>query len=524
VLACRRGLLHIARPPANVGRSPRKGGPPRVGAPEFEGQFVQYPAIRAAMHIAAIFAIYLSFVMLVPAAVDLYYGNDDWQVFAFSAFFTGGLAMAVVLATQGRPPPITSSFGFFVVNLLWIMTSLIGAVPLLASSLEISFTDAMFEAVAGVTTTGATVISGLDDLPPGLLLWRSLLQWIGGLGVIALGLFILPLLNVGGVSYFKIESSDIEERPFARFSTFTISLIAIYVALTIVCALAYAMAGMTGFNAINHALTTIATAGFSTHDASMGFYADRPAVLWVGTVFMFIGALPFTILILFGLRGRLDALRDPQIRVFAFYVVLFILGVTIHLRLTSDLDFFDALTRTAFNFMSIITTTGYASDDYGQWGAFAFACAFVAMFLGGCSGSTTGGIKAYRFLILFELLGNGLRKLVYPNTVLSVRYGDRPVDETMQRAVVLFISAFFVIWLITILLLAATGLDFITALSGALTALTNVGPGLGDTIGPAGNFAPLPDTAKWILTAAMLMGRLEILAVLVIATPVFWRR
>jgi trk system potassium uptake protein TrkH len=485
---------------------------------------VQYPAIRAAVHIAAIFAIYLAFAMLIPAAVDLYYDNDDWQVFAFCAFFTGGLGLAVALATQGRQPPIGSRFGFFIVNLLWIMTSVIGAVPLLASSLDITLTDAIFEAVAGVTTTGSTVLSGLDDLPPGLLLWRSILQWIGGLGVIALGLFILPFLNVGGISYFTIESSTIEDPPFERFSTFTVSLIAIYVGLTVICAIAYAAAGMTGFNAINHALTTISTAGFSTHDASMGHYADRPAVLWVGTIFMFIGALPFTILILFGLRGRLDALRDPQIRVFASYVLLFILGVTIYLRLSSDLDFFDALTRTAFNFMSVITTTGYASDDYGQWGAFAFACAFVAMFLGGCSGSTTGSIKTYRFLILFELLANGLRRLVYPNTVLSVRYGDRPVDEALQRAVVLFISAFFVIWLITIVLLAATGLDFITAMSGALTALTNVGPGLGDTIGPAGNFAPLPDPAKWVLTGAMLMGRLEILAVLVIFTPVFWRR
>ncbi len=476
------------------------------------------------MHIAAIFAIYLSCAMLLPAAVDLYYDNDDWRVFAFSAFFTGGLGMAVALATQGTPPPISSRFGFFIVNLLWVTTCLIGAVPLMASSLGMSITDAVFESVAGITTTGSTVISGLDDLPPGLLLWRSILQWIGGLGVIALGLFVLPYLNVGGVSYFKIESTDIGDRPFERLSTYTVSLIAIYVVLTMVCALAYTTAGMTGFNALNHALTTISTAGFSTHDASMGHYADRPAILWVGTIGMFVGALPFSILILFALKGRLDALRDPQIRVFAAYVVIFIVAVAIYLRVSTGVPFFEALTHSAFNFMSIITTTGYASADYGLWGPFAFACAFVAMFLGGCSGSTTGGIKAYRYLILFELLANGLRRFVYPNTVQTVRYGDQAVDETLQRAVVLFISAFLVIWLITTVLLAATGLDFITAMSGALTALTNVGPGLGPVIGPAGNFSSLPDIAKWILSVAMLMGRLEILAVLVIFTPVFWRR
>jgi trk system potassium uptake protein TrkH len=485
---------------------------------------VQYNAVRAAIHIASVFAIYLSFAMLVPAAVDLYFGNDDWRVFAFSAFFTGGLGLATALATQGRAPVITSRFGFLVVNLLWLTTSAIGAVPLLASSLELSIADAVFEAVSGVTTTGGTVIIGLDSLPPGILLWRSILQWMGGLGVIALGLFVLPFLNVGGVSYFKIESSDIEERPFERFSTYTMSLISIYVGLTVTCAIAYAAAGMPAFHAINHALTTIATAGFSTHDASMGQYGDNFAILWIGIVFMFIGALPFAIVILLAVAGRFEALRDPQIRVFASYVIVFILAVAIYMRVSSGVPFFEALTHSAFNFMSIITTTGYASSDYTTWGPFAVACAFVATFLGGCSGSTSGGIKAYRFLILFELLAHGLRRLVYPNTVQTVRYGDRPVDAAMQRAVVLFISAFFVLWLITTIMLAATGLDLVTATSGALTALTNVGPGLGDTIGPAGNFSTIPDAAKWIMTAAMLLGRLEILAVLVIFTPVFWGR
>ncbi len=470
------------------------------------------------------FAIYLSAAMLVPAAVDLYYGNDDWRVFAFSALFTGGLAFGVSLATQGRAPVISSRFGFLVVNLLWLTACAVGAVPMIASSVEFSLSDAVFESVSGVTATGATVIVGLDGMPPGLLLWRSILQWIGGLGVIALGLFVLPFLNVGGVSYFRIESSDIEDRPFDRFSTFAVGLVSIYALLTLACAVAYAAAGMRTFDALNHAMTTVATAGFSTHDASMGHYGDNSAILWVGTLFMFIGALPFSILILFAVRGRLDALRDPQIRVFAGYVVVFVLAVAIYMRVANDQPFFDALTHAAFNFVSIITTTGYASDDYSQWGPFAVAAAFVAMFLGGCSGSTTGGIKAYRFLILFKLLANGLRRFVYPSTVVTVRYGDRPVEDDLQRAVVLFMSAFLVIWALIILMLAATGLDFVTAISAALTGLTNVGPGLGPIVGPAGTFAPVPDIAKWIMALAMLMGRLEILAVLVIFTPVFWER
>jgi trk system potassium uptake protein len=369
------------------------------------------------------------------------------------------------------------------------------------------------------------VMVGLDTAPPGMLVWRSLLQWMGGLGVIALGLFVLPFLNIGGISYFKIESAaDVENRPFARFSTFMLGLLTVYSGLTIVCAFCYAAAGMTGFDAINHALTTVSTAGFSTHDASFGYFGDNLAILWVGTIFMFIGALPFSIMIVLVLRGRFDALGDPQIRVFAAYCLAFILATAIYVRVSTGMPMTEAFTHSAFNFTSIITTTGYASQDYTAWGPFAVSCAFVATFLGGCSGSTAGGIKAYRFLILYELFANGLRRLVYPNTVVTVRYGDRPVPDEVQRAVVLFISAFFVLWAILILLLAATGLDLVTATSGALTSMTNVGPGLGPIIGPAGNYSSIPETAKWILSLAMLLGRLEILAVLVVFTPVFWRR
>lgn len=485
---------------------------------------MQYAALRAAVHIASIFAIYLSAAMLVPAGVDLYYAHEDWQVFAFSAFFTGGLSLAIAMATRGRAPSISSRFGFLVVNMLWLTACVVGAIPLIASSLELGLTNAFFESASGITATGSTVLVGLNGLPPGLLLWRSILQWIGGLGVIALGLFLLPFLNVGGISYFRLESSDIGEKPFDRFSSFAMALLSIYAALTLACAIAYAAAGMSAFDAINHALTTLATAGFSTHDTSMGFYGANVAILWIGTIFMFIGALPFSILILFILRGHFDALRDPQIRVFAAYTVLFVLAVAIYLRVSSDRSFFDALTHAAFNFVSIITTTGYATEDYGTWGPFALAAAFVAMFLGGCSGSTTGGIKAYRFLILFELIANGLRHLVYPNMVLTVRYGDRPVADELQRAVVLYISAFFVIWAVITIILASTGLDLVSALTSALTALTNVGPGLGPIVGPEGNFSSLENFAKWVMALAMLLGRLEILTVIVIFSPVFWRR
>ncbi len=480
-------------------------------------------AIRAAIHVAAVFAMYLSVAMLIPAAVDLYFGHTDWQVFLMSAILVGGVAVAIMLATRGSKPHGNTRFALFLINLLWLTLATAGAIPFTLSALDLSFTDAMFESISGVTSTGSSIIANVEAAPPGILVWRSLLCFMGGLGVIVLGLFLLPFLNIGGVSYFKLESSDIGDRPFERFQTFTISLIGVYMILATACAIGFVAAGMPGFDAINHAMTTVATGGFSTHTTSFVRYADNPAVLWVGTIFMFIGGLPFSIMILFAVRGRLYALGDPQIKVYAGYTLAFILMVALYLMLSRGMGPFMALTHAAFNIVSIITTAGFASDDYIYWGPFAVACIYVATFLGGCSGSTTGGIKAYRFLILYQLVRNGLSRLIYPNMVQPVRYGDRTVDVDMQRAVVLFLSLFVVLWTIFTVILAATGLDLVTALTGSLASLTNVGPGLGPMIGPMGSYAPLPDAAKWICSAAMLLGRLEILAVLVIFSPVFWR-
>ena len=479
---------------------------------------------RAAAYFAAIFAGYMAVLMLIPASVDLYYGNPDWKVFVISAILVGGLSSSVALATHGERPPISARFGFLLVNILWVTTAFAGAVPFLEASVALDATDAVFEAVSGLTTTGSTVLTGLDNMPPGILLWRSFLQWVGGIGVIAFGLFALPFLRVGGVSQLKIESSDIDDLPFSRYRSYIIALVSIYVGLTAVCVVAYVAGGMTPFNAINNAMATLSTGGFSTSDKSFGLYTGNPAILWTAVFFMFIAALPFSILILLVTRRRLDTLLDPQIRVYAAYTVVFVLLVALYLRIADGVSFGLALTLSAFNIVSVITTTGFASGDYTEWGPFAVACFFVATFLGGCSGSTSGGIKAYRFYVLYQMLTGSLRGLIYPHSVNQVRYGDRQFDTEMQRAVALFVAAFGAILCALTLLLAATGLDILTALTGVITALTNVGPGLGTVIGPAGNFVTLTDFAKWVLIAAMLLGRLEILAVLVLLSPAFWTR
>jgi trk system potassium uptake protein TrkH len=479
-------------------------------------------SLRSALHYAALFAIHLAAAMLIPALVEFHHGSDQWENFLLSAFFTGGLALAVTMASNGPAPVLNLRFAFLIIGMLWIVTCLAGMVPLLGFGL--SFSDALFESTSAVTTTGATILSGLDALPPGILLWRSLLQWMGGVGVIVLGLFLLPFLQVGGISHFRIDPSGISEQPFARLSSFGIGILLAYTLLTLLCGLSYVAAGMGGFAALNHAMTTVSTAGYSIHDESFAHYLDRPAVLWVGSLFMFIGALPFSILILLALRRRFEALDDPQLRAFALYSAALVALAAIYLHVSAGLSFSSALTLATFNFMSVVTTTGFSAGDYSAWGPFPFALAFLAMFLGGCSGSTSGGIKAYRLMILIAIIRNGVRRLVYPSSVNALHYGNHPVSTELERAVVLYIGSFLLAWMLCMLMLAMTGMDFLSALSGSLSALMNVGPGLGEQIGPASTHASISDAAKWLLALAMLLGRLEILPVLVLVSPVFWRR
>lgn len=479
--------------------------------------------LRSAVHVSAILAFYLATAMLIPGLVDLYYDNPDWMVFASSAAGIGGLAALVAVATRSSEPPVVSTrFTFLLVNMLWVTFCLCAMVPFYGAELELSFADAFFEGVSGATATGSTVLSGLDFMPPGILLWRSMLQWFGGLGVIVLALFILPFLRVGGSNFFKIESSDRYDRPFARFSTFAKSVIAIYAALTVLCAILYASAGMSGFDAVNHAMTTMATGGFSTHDRSFAYF-NSVQIQWVAIVFMLIAALPFTALIVLALRGRFDTFRDNQVLFMLIYTLGLATLLALQLDLSGTMDISEAITKATFNVVSIITTTGYASADYMAWNGFTVAVILIATTLGGCSGSTTGGIKAYRWVILLGVIKRSLENFIYPNAIRTVRTGATTVPEQMQYVTLMYFATFLLLWFVGTLLIAATGEDLITALSGALTALANVGPGLGDTIGPTGNFGPLSDAAKYILAFGMLLGRLELFTMLVLLSPAFWR-
>jgi trk system potassium uptake protein TrkH len=478
--------------------------------------------LRSVVYIAALCGLYLSTAMLIPAMVSLYYGDEAWSVFTVSAAMVGGLSLTAAMATRGPPPVFTKRMGFLLVNVLWAVFSVVGAIPLYFSDLGLTFAQSLFESISGITTTGSTVISNLHQVSPGILIWRALLAWLGGIGIVALGLFVLPFLRVGGVSFFKMESSDIGDKPFARIATFTRAFMAVYVGITLACIIAYDVTAMGHFDAIVHAFTTVATAGFGNYDNSFAAF-DSHSLLWVSTFFMTLCSLPFSILIVLLVRGRLDALRDPQIFVFLGYLGAFAILGGLYNHLKNGVELPVALTHSFFNFASILSTTGYASEDYTLWGPFAVAAAFFATFMGGCSGSTAGGIKAYRFVILFNIIVTGLKKLIYPNAVYSVRYGSQTVTPDAQRAVFLFFSAYVFIWAIGSMAMALAGYDFTTATSSVITALSNVGPGIGPLIGPVGNFAMMQDPELYILSLAMLLGRLEVLTVMVLLVPMFWR-
>ena len=410
---------------------------------------------------------------------------------------------------------------FLITTLVWVISSAFAALPFVFIN-HISFTDAYFETMSGITTTGSTVLSDLDNMAPAILLWRSILQWLGGVGFIVMGVAILPFLNIGGMRLFHTESSDWSAKSSPRTRNVASSIIRVYVLLTSLCFIAYSCSGMSAFDAINHAMTTLSTGGYSTADSSMNHFSH--SAQWVSIVFMFAGGLPFLLLIQAIRRRKLSVIyKDAQVRGFSYLIISTSIMVATWLVMTRDYSSADALRVSMFNIVSVLTTTGFALDDFTQWGAFASVIFSFMLIVGGCSGSTTGGAKIFRFQIAFSLLKKHIHQLVHPSGLFIQRYNNRTVNEDIVRALVAFAITFILTILVLAMILAATGLDSITSISGAMTAVANVGPGMGHKIGPTGNFSDLPNIAKWALSAGMLMGRLEILTVLVLVFPAYWR-
>ena len=460
--------------------------------------------------------------MLLPVIADGIAGNRDWRVFLAAAMFTLFIGVAMALVNRTGEANLSVKQAFILTTFSWIIISAFAALPFVFSDLGLSYGDAYFEAMSGLTTTGSTVIIGLDNAPPGILLWRALLQWLGGIGIIVTAIAILPMLNVGGMQLFRAESSDQSERVLPRTAQLAGAIFLVYLALTVINAIAYWLAGMTAFQAICHGMTTISTGGYSTSDRSLGLF-DNPAIEAIAIVFMILGSLPF-VLYLQAVRGGARRLwRDTQVRWFMGILLVSLLALSGWLWLSSGMAVDDAMRYAAFNATSILTGTGYSSADFGSWGSFALPVFTVLMFIGGCTGGTTGGIKVFRFQVLYATARVQIHQLIQPHGVFPMKYNYRPIPETVPGAVMGFFFLFVVSFAVLAMALSLMGLDYITSISGAATALANVGPGLGPIIGPTGTFQSLPEAAKWLLSFAMLLGRLELFTVLILVVPTFWR-
>lgn len=456
------------------------------------------------------------------ALVALAAGDGLEGPFAIGAGIAGLVGGGAVLTTKGRQFEMSFRDAVLLTAGSWFLLPVFAAVPLIFSPLDLDAVDALFEMTSAITTTGATVLVGLDEMQASLLLWRSMLQWFGGFGIIGLAIVILPFLKIGGMQLFRLESSDSGEKYLPRVRSIASLVGQIYLGLTIACFVTYVLLGMEPFDALNHAFTTVCTGGFSTHDASFGYFED-PALRWAAIVFMIGGAVPFMAYLRLVGRGRFRDRVESQVVVFLALTVIASLVVIAWLAGSGIYGFADAVIEGAFNTVSIITTTGYATVDYSAWGPFASVLFFVFMFLGGCTGSTTGGIKILRYQIMASTLSQHVRQTVYPHIVSPVRYGGRAIPSDQVVSVGVFIFLYFATFAVVALVFSVTGLDSVTAFSAAASAIGNIGPGLGTDIGPAGMYAAFTDFQKLVFTFTMVLGRLEILGVLVLLAPSFYR-
>ncbi|WP_055665079.1 TrkH family potassium uptake protein [Jannaschia seosinensis] len=478
--------------------------------------------VRPVGYVIGLLLIVLGVAMALPLAADIIAGNGEWPTFLETGLLTGLVGMCLALAcSNGVRDRLSLQQTFLLTTSVWLALPIFGALPFVLGTTQLSYTDAFFEAMSGLTTTGSTVISGLDFLPEGILLWRGMLQWFGGIGVIVMAMVFLPELRVGGMQMFRSEAFDVGGKVLPRAAEIASKISIIYVGLTFACGLAYSAAGMEAFDATVHAMTTMSTGGFANYDASFGVY--QGVIEYIATCFMCLAALPFVLYIRLVNGEARPLFTDSQVRAFFGIAATLVATVAVTLMIVDDFAPEPAIREALFNIASILTGTGYASVDYMAWGGFIVAIFFFTGLIGGCSGSTSCSVKVFRYQLLFTAMKAQIRRIHSPHGVFRPRYQGRVVTDDVMSSVM----AFFVLFVVTLgifsVLLAMTGLDLVTAVSGAATAIANIGPGLGDRIGPSGNFAGLNATAKWLLAAAMLIGRLELMAVYVLFTRRFWQ-
>ncbi len=469
-----------------------------------------------------ILLIILGVAMMVPVVFQLIYNEFD-STFITSGIITITFGILFFLSNIDHLKLINTQQAFLLTALSWFSIATFGSLPFFFSGLNLSITDSFFESMSGITTTGATILNNIESSPKGILLWRSMLQWLGGIGVILMAITLMPIMNIGGMQLLKISAYDTSEKILPKSKEISKKLITVYLILTFLCAFFYKIFGMNTFDSLTHSMTTIATGGFSNYDQSIGYF-NNAYIEIVSIIFILLGSIPFILYIKFISDDKKIILKDEQVKLFFKLTLISILVLFIYLIIVNKSIFEIHLRSVIFNVVSILTGTGYVTKEFDQWGNFPLIFFLILMFIGGCAGSTTCGIKIFRVHILYFFIRNQLIKIIYPRGIINLKYNNSKVEDKQIASIISFIYLYILIFFVLASMLTLTGLDFITSISGAASSLSNVGPGLGSEIGPNSNYSGLPDQSKWLLSVGMILGRLEIFAILIIFLPSFWRK
>ena len=469
-----------------------------------------------------ILLIILGVAMIVPISFQLIYNEFD-STFIISGIITITFGILFFLSNIDHLKSINTQQAFLLTALSWLSIAIFGSLPFFFSELSLSITDSFFESMSGITTTGATILENIEKSPKGILIWRAMLQWLGGIGVILMAITLMPIMNIGGMQLLKVTSYDTSEKILPKSKEVSLRLITVYLSLTALCSVFYKIFGMNTFDSITHSMTTIATGGFSNYDQSIGYF-NNPNIEIVSILFILLGSIPFILYIKFISNEKKIIFKDEQVKLFFKLTLISILILFFYLIIVNKNIYEIHIRSVIFNVVSILTGTGYVTKEFDQWGNFPLIFFLILMFIGGCAGSTTCGIKIFRVHILYYFIRNQLMKIIYPRAIINLKYNNNKVDDKLIASIISFIYLYILIFFVLASLLTLTGLDFITSISGAASSLSNVGPGLGSEIGPNSNYSSLPNESKWLLSIGMILGRLEIFALLIIFLPSFWRR
>tara|TARA_B100000900_G_scaffold267064_1_gene228009 strand:- start:97 stop:1545 length:1449 start_codon:yes stop_codon:yes gene_type:complete len=464
----------------------------------------------------------VGFLLFIPLIIEIFYQSESWQSYAVPILIYLIVGGSLVITNRNIELKLSIKEAFIITVLSWILLALLSAVPFIYTKVNLSVVDALFESMSGITTTGSTVINDLDYLPKGILIWRAMLQWLGGIGIIVIALFILPFLRVGGMQLFHLEGDDPYEKFLPKISSVISKIVILYALLTLLLMILYFSCGMNFFDALAHSFTTISTGGFSTHDQSFAYFQNS-SILFVAIIFMIIGSLPFLVIAQTSVNNIFATIKDHQVRIFLLILFISILIIYFFAEIYIDGNLFQKIISISFNTISIISGTGYVSENFESWGNYASVLFLILMFIGGCAGSTTGGLKVFRFQILFKYLNLHFKKMLQPHAVIVGYFNNKSIPESTYESVMSFFFLYIFTFASSALLLSFSGLDFLTCISAAASAISNVGPGLGDIIGPEGNYSTLSNYSKIVLTLTMFLGRLEMLTILILFLPSFWK-